>query len=200
MELITRIYGILFVAGEVGVSRQELAETLNVKLQAIDEEIQQLHLNLQNDTLSPIELVNYNQKYRLVTKKELENDVEAFAQAPFSQNLTRASIETLAIIAYRQPITRMAIDEIRGVQSSGLIQKLIGRDLVKETGRIEAPGRPVLYGVTDYFMDYFGLETLDDLPPVEPLALNTQLASDELFNIKEWDIELYADDLETGDD
>lgn len=193
-ELIKRVFGILFVAGDQGVSRQELAQSLNLPINTIDGSLEQLKLNFQTDLLSPLELVNFNQRYRLITKSELAEDVESFAQAPFSQNLTRAMIETLSIIAYRQPITRMAVDEIRGVSSSSMIQKLISRDLVKEIGRIEGPGRPVLYGVTDYFMDYFGLKTLEDLPEIEPIALNAELASEELFDLKEWPIELYEDE------
>lgn len=194
MELITRIHGILFVVGDEGITRQQLANTLQVNLQEVDVALEQLTLNLQYDELSPIEVVSYNQKYQLVTKQALADDVEAYAQAPFTQNLSRASVETLAIIAYRQPITRMAIDEIRGVQSAGLIQKLIGRNLVKEIGRIDAPGRPVLYSVTDYFMDYFGLKSLDDLPEIEEIALNAQLATEELFNLKEWNVELFEEE------
>lgn len=199
-ELIKRVFAILFVAGDEGVSRQELAQSLQETISEIDQSLEQLKLDLQTDEYSPLELVNFNQRYRLITKRELAQDVESYAQAPFSQNLTRAAIETLSIIAYRQPITRMAIDEIRGVSSSSLIQKLISRDLVKEIGRIEAPGRPVLYGITDYFMDYFGLKSLEDLPEIEPIALNAELASEELFNLKEWPIELYEDENNQGED
>lgn len=199
-ELIKRVFGILFVAGDDGVSRQELAQSLEEPISNIDDCLEQLKINFQTDDSSALEVVNFNQRYRLITKKELAEDVEKYAQAPFSQNLTRASIETLSIVAYRQPITRMAIDEIRGVSSSSLIQKLISRDLIKEIGRIEAPGRPVLYGVTDYFMDYFGLKTLDDLPEIEPIALNAELSSEELFDLKEWPIELYDEENNQNED
>lgn len=199
-ELIKRVFGILFVAGDDGVSRQELAQSLEEPISNIDDCLEQLKLNFQTNDSSALEVVNFNQRYRLITKKELAEDVEKYAQAPFSQNLTRASIETLSIVAYRQPITRMAIDEIRGVSSSSLIQKLISRDLIKEIGRIEAPGRPVLYGVTDYFMDYFGLNTLDDLPEIEPIALNAELSSEELFDLKEWPIELYDEENNQNED
>ncbi|MGO1931411.1 MAG: SMC-Scp complex subunit ScpB [Ruoffia tabacinasalis] len=199
-ELIKRVFSILFVAGDDGVSRQELAQSLEEPISSIDDCLEQLKLNFQTDDSSALEVVNFNQRYRLITKKELAKDVEKYAQAPFSQNLTRASIETLSIVAYRQPITRMAIDEIRGVSSSSLIKKLISRDLIKEIGRIEAPGRPVLYGVTDYFMDYFGLKTLEDLPEIEPIALNAELSSEELFDLKEWPIELYDEENNQNED
>lgn len=196
MNLIKRVHGILFVSGQEGVSREHLANSLNATIKEIDEALQQLKLNLYSDEDSPIELGNFNQHYVLVTKKDVEQDVITYAQSPYKNTLTRAAIETLAIIAYRQPITRLLVDEVRGVSSASMIQKLIGRDLVKEVGRVEAPGRPVLYGITNYFMDYFGLESLDDLPEIEPLELNSESAVEELFSTKNWQIELY-DDLET---
>lgn len=211
MELITRLHGIIFVTGIEGVSRKDLAASLQVPLNQVTEALQQLQLNLQEDSLSPVELVNYNDQYRLVTKSELAPDVESYAHSPFTQKLSRAAVETLAIVAYRQPITRMGIDEIRGVSSITMLQKLLARDLIREVGRLEAPGRPVLYGVTDYFMDYFGLKSLEDLPNIEPLNLNDEVTSDELFNTKQWQISLddevsYQDapfldsDLEEGEE
>ena len=211
MELITRLHGIIFVTGIEGVSRKDLAASLQVPLNQVTEALQQLQLNLQEDPLSPVELVNYNDPYRLVTKSELAPGVEAYAHSPFTQKLSRAAVETLAIVAYRQPITRMGIDEIRGVSSITMLQKLLARDLICEVGRLEAPGRPVLYGVTDYFMDYFGLKSLEDLPNIEPLNLNDEVTSDELFNTKQWQISLddevsYQDapfldsDLEEGEE
>lgn len=195
MKLIKRVHAILFVAGQEGVSRQQLANSLQVPMKEIDEALQQLKLNFDSDDETPIELVNFNQHFLLVTKKDVVKDVEVYAQSPYKNTLTRAAIETLAIIAYRQPITRLAVDEIRGVSSASMIQKLIGRDLVKEVGRVEAPGRPVLYGITNYFMDYFALESLEDLPEVEPLALNSESAVEDLFSTKNWQIELF-DELE----
>ena len=211
MELITRLHGIIFVTGIEGVSRKDLAASLQVPLNQVTEALQQLQLNLQEDSLSPVELVNYNDQYRLVTKSELAPDVESYAHSPFTQKLSRAAVETLAIVAYRQPITRMGIDEIRGVSSITMLQKLLARDLIRGVGRLEAPGRPVLYGVTDYFMDYFGLKSLEDLPNIEPLNLNDEVTSDELFNTKQWQISLddeasYQDapfldsDLEEGEE
>lgn len=194
MNLIKRVHGVIFVAGVEGVSREQLANSLGATLLEVDDALQQLKLNLQTDENSPVELANFNEQYRLVTKAELQSDVEQYAQSPFTQKLTRAVIETLAIVAYRQPITRMGIDEIRGVSSANVLQKLLTRDLIKEVGRVEAPGRPVLYGVTHYFMDYFGLNSLNDLPQVEPLALNDELASDELFSTKKWQLELFEDE------
>ena len=176
MKLEKRILGIIFVAGDEGVTYQELAQTLAADLNVIQDKVSLLMEWFDRNENSPVKLTYYNQSLRFVTKSE------------FNQALSKAAIETLAIIAYRQPVTRMTVDEIRGVNSSSLIQRLINRDLVQEVGRIEAPGRPVLYSVTDYFMDYFGLESLADLPEIEPLALNAQLVSDELFELYPWQL------------
>ena len=199
MEIKQRILGLIFVAGEQGVSLDQMSQLLDINPSEIEEALKDLTLLLRESKLSPVNLVTYNQHYKLVTKRKLKDDLESFAQAPFNQNLSQAAVETLAIIAYRQPITRLAVEEIRGVASANMIQKLIHKDLVKEIGRVSGPGRPFLYGVTDYFMDYFALESLEDLPEIEPLALNAELASEELFRTKEWQIELF-EDSEEGDD
>lgn len=192
--LIRRIHALLFVAGEEGISRENLAAVLEQPLQSIEKALVELRLRLNNDQASPIELVHFNNIYRLLTKSDLESDLELFAQSSLKQALSRAAIETLAIIAYRQPITRMEIDGIRGVSSQAMVQKLLMRDLIKEVGRIEAPGRPVLYGVTPYFMDYFALESLDDLPAVQPLSLSSLPVSESLFSTKEWDIDWFEEE------
>lgn len=200
VSLIKRIYGILFVVGDEGVTLERLAKSLDVSQDDIQESLNQLKINLQSDSNVPIELVNYNQYYQLVTKQELESDIVKFAKAPFNQRLTRAAIETLAIIAYRQPITRMGVDEVRGVSSQSMLHNLLGRDLIQEVGRVEAPGRPVLYGTTDYFMDYFGLSSLEELPEIEPLALDAQLVSEELFDQSQWKLEVIDVDKKSEED
>lgn len=190
MTLMKRLYGIIFVAGAEGVTLEQCAQTFQLPLDTIRESILELQLVIQQNNQLPYELVNINETYRLMTRAELAPDIEKFAQAPLNQTLSRAAIETLAIIAYRQPITRVGIDTIRGVSSVTMLQKLMARQLIKELGRLEAPGRPVLYGVSDYFMEYFGLQSLEDLPALTPLSLNDELASDALFNLKEWQIEM----------
>lgn len=196
MSDIKRVAGLLFVVGDQGIKREELAHSLKLPLQHVQASLNEIQLRLEYDPDSPLQLENYSGRYVLVTKADLEEDVKAYAQSPYSQTLSRAAIETLAIIAYRQPITRLAIDEIRGVNSQGMIQKLLSQDLIKEVGRVESPGRPFLYGVTDYFMNYFGLESLEDLPEIEDLAVHSQLASEDLFEMKEWQISLFEEEEE----
>lgn len=190
MNLMTRIQGILFVSGDQGVSLHDLSEALAVDKPTIEHALQDLTLQLRHSNESPVELVMTNQCYRFVTKPMLQDDVEQFAQNAVQQPLSRAAIETLAIIAYRQPITRVGVDEIRGVSSANMIQRLISRHLIREIGRVEAPGRPYLYGVTTYFLDYFGLNSLNELPPIEQIALNVELSSEKMFKEKQWVIDL----------
>ena len=193
-SLFKRLFGILFVAGDTGVRLDDLSETLEESSEAILACLDTMNDQLRGSLDLPIELVNYNQHYRFITCSELAEDVKKFAQIPLNHQLSKAAIETLAIIAYRQPITRLEIDHIRGVSSSAMIQKLILRDLVRDMGRLEAPGRPVLYGVTPYFLEYFGLTCLEDLPPIEPIELHGETIHQSLFSNKEWEVR--TDELE----
>ena len=102
-----------------------------------------------------------------MTKPALAELVKKYLNSNNITELTGAALETLAIIAYKQPITRIDVDEIRGVQSSSMIQRLQLLELIKENGRLDAPGRPILYVTTDKFLDYFGLESLDQLPELD---------------------------------
>lgn len=192
--MIRELAAILFLVGEEGVSLKTLTETLGQEPAILKEGLQQLKVTLESWSDSPVKLVRFGDRYQLITHADLKDLVERFAQSPLQQKLSRAAIETLAIVAYRQPITRMSVDEIRGVSSQAMLQKLVGRDLIREVGRIDGPGRPVLYGVTDYFLNYFGLESLDDLPPIEELALNSQTTSQALFDVKQWEVQLFDEE------
>lgn len=189
MENLQRISGIIFVAGDEGVTFAQLQDCLQLDEKDLINDIHELSELLKKSEVSPVELQLVNDRYRYATKKYLNDDITQFAQQPLKQKLSRAAIETLAIIAYRQPITRLGIDEIRGVSSQNMIQKLTGRNLIQSVGHVDAPGRPLLYAVTDYFMDYFNLSSLDQLPDIEPLALNTELVTDTLFNEKLWHLD-----------
>lgn len=190
-SLIQQLYALLFVAGGEGVTLQVLQDTLDLPIDQVEAGLESLAHKLSLDMENPLEVTQYGEAYVLVTKQEMDPLLEHFAQSPLQQKLSRPAIETLAIIAYRQPITRMSVDEIRGVSSAAMIQKLQLRDLVKEVGRVDGPGRPVLYGVTEYFLNYFGLSSLKDLPPIESLALNSQTVTEDLFDMKRWQIDLF---------
>lgn len=103
----------------------------------------------------------------MTTSYDVADVVEKYYQKDLSKTLSQSALEILAIVAYRQPITRVEIDEIRGVNSAGAIQTLIWRGLVKTSGKKDVPGHPNLYVTTDYFLQYFGYESLADLPVIE---------------------------------
>lgn len=111
----------------------------------------------------------HGKKVQLVTSPEISNYVEAFLGIEITTTLTQASLEALAIIAYRQPISRPQIDEIRGVNSDGVVRNLLNKGLIEEVGRSESAGRAVLYGTTADFLGYFGLTSLDELPAFDLL-------------------------------
>ena len=104
--------------------------------------------------------------YQLVTKKEYSPYLKKLVDSPHTSTLSQAALETLAIIAYKQPITRMEIEEIRGVKTERPLHTLVGKALIKEVGRVEGAGRAYLYGTTKEFLDYFGLKNIEDLPPL----------------------------------
>lgn len=194
MSLTTRMHALLFVAGQEGISIAQMAQALAADELVIEQSLDDLKILLFNDESSPVQLNQFGNYYQLVTKALFQPDVESFAKAPFQQTLSKAAIDTLAIIAYKQPVTRMTVDDIRGVSSSSMISMLVKRDLIKEVGRLEAPGRPLLYGVTDYFMDYFGLEHLTDLPELSPIHLELSQTEEQLFEENNWQIEWFEDE------
>jgi len=158
---------LLFIAGEAGMKLNDLAQLTKATPDHVKASLKQLSERYLNDENSGLKLIETAETYRLVTKKKFSAVIEQYAQSPLTKKLSKASVETLAVIAYKQPITRMEIEDIRGVQLSSSLQKLKLRNLIHEIGRVEAPGRPVLYGTTDYFLDYFGLNDLTELPELE---------------------------------
>ncbi|MGX7029947.1 SMC-Scp complex subunit ScpB [Vagococcus zengguangii] len=168
-SLQSKIEALLFVVGQEGVSIDELAYYTQQPTSIIYQEIEHLMNKYQQDENSALNILEVGTQFVLTTKKEMAELLKDYAQSSLSHNLSQAALESLSIVAYKQPITRVEIDEIRGVQSAGSLQKLLSRNLIEERGRLDGPGRPILYGTTNYFMNYFGLETLNDLPSIEEM-------------------------------
>ena len=177
---ISVLEGLLFVAGDDGITLEEASYILEFEKSAVRQLLDELKKRLEDEN-SGLELLLTASHYKLVTKASLKSYIEKYAVSPYSSQLSQASLETLAIIAYKQPVTRVDIESIRGVQSSGSIQKLLLRDLIEEAGRLETPGRPKLYKTTAYFMDYFGLESLDALPDASDLFDLDSEEANQLF-------------------
>ena len=163
MNYIAILESILFVRGEEGITIEEISDLLDISNEDSLHHINDLILKY-NDNNSGIMIEKYGDYYKLVTKKEYKEYIERLVEIDNSNSLTEATLETLAIIAYNEPVTRIKVDEIRGVSSSHMIRKLVNCGLVKELGRSDLPGRPNLYGTTPLFLDHFGLKCIEELP------------------------------------
>lgn len=175
MSNLAKIEGLLFVSGDEGITVGELSSVTGFMKPAVMGMLEQLGEHYENDDDCALTLLHSGETYRLATKSSLADVLKTYFEKPLTSPLTQALLEVLAIIAYRQPITRVEIDDLRGVQSSGSIQKLVARGLVDTHGRLDVPGRPFKYVTTDAFLDYFGLQSLQDLPP-----LSEQMSLDEM--------------------
>jgi segregation and condensation protein B len=158
------IEALLFVAASP-VAVAQLAEALDHKTQEIEASLRSLDENYQQSR--GLRLQWHAGRVQLTTAPELSGAVEKFLGLEATARLSRAALEALAIIAYRQPITRPGVDAIRGVNSDGVMKSLLNKGLVQEVGRTEGPGRPILYGTTNEFLQHFGLSSLAGLPPYE---------------------------------
>lgn len=165
MDLTLRalIEGILFVFGEEGVSLMQLSEALAIEPTHIQSILREMQLNYSSEDYG-FELIIIQEHYKLISKAAVHDSVQRILSLAKTRQLSQSALETLAIIAYRQPITRTDIEEIRGVGCELMLKKLQAMDLINESGRAELPGRPILYEVTQSFLDVFKLMDLDQLP------------------------------------
>ena len=165
-SLMSKIEALLFVVGDEGMSAKQLAQLLDVDLMEIEAALSELETNYAEAEERGVTLKTLAGTYQLTTKPEMADTIKKLVENPNSQILSTASLEVLAIIAYKQPITRTEIEDLRGVKSERPIQTLSSRALVQEVGRAEGTGRAILYGTTKEFLNYFGLKDLTELPPL----------------------------------
>lgn len=163
------IEGMLYLAGDDGVDIKQIAGVLEISKKDAVLLMDQFTERYEKKELKGIVLVNFGGRYKLATNSEYFAYYQKMVEQS-SANLSNAALETLAIIAYNQPITRVGIEDIRGVGCDTMIRKLVAKALIKEVGREDSPGMPILYGVTDEFMDTFGLTSLDELPDLADIV------------------------------
>lgn len=168
MNLLGVLEGILFVVGDEGITLDAVCEIMNINAEEAKKLLLELRSSYESDNRG-IRISYLGDAFKLTTKKEHKEYYEKLIENPSTNLLSNAALETLAIIAYNQPITRVEIDELRGVSSSHMIRKLVAKGLVKEAGKSDMPGRPNLYKTTSEFLDYFGLATLSDLPEIKEI-------------------------------
>ncbi|WP_240636604.1 SMC-Scp complex subunit ScpB [Paenibacillus silvae] len=157
------IEGLLFLSGEEGLSVKQIAEIVDLRVELVTDAIEEMIREFSSQGRG-VQILKIAGVVQLGTLPEHAAYFEKLAYSPARTSLSQAALETLAIVAYRQPITRVEIEEIRGVKSERAIHTLVNKDLIVEVGRAEAIGRPILYGTTKSFLDYFGLASIKDLP------------------------------------
>lgn len=203
LEAITE--GLLFASGE-SVSVKRLCEVTETDEKTMTELLRLMETKYENDTSRGIRIIKLEDSYQLCTKREYYDYVKTLRDKKRRASLSNAGLEVLSVIAYNQPVTRSALEFIRGVNSDGALNNLITAGLVEEVGRLDAPGKPMLFGTTEEFLRCFNLTSLADLPDVEAeynfAGLNDELASegheteekDENTNVSDFEIEKFDDE------
>lgn len=172
-----RIEAILFVAGEP-VRVEDLAKALDVSVRAVENEIVKLRDEYDFHQRG-FTLKRFGHQVQLATRALYATDVVHLLQPVQKQSLSQAAMETLAVVAYKQPVTRAEVEQVRGVKCDYSLQSLMNKELIMEVGRKEALGRPILYGTTENFLAHFGLSTLEDLPPMPEIPQDEKKPEDD---------------------
>lgn len=170
--------GLLFLVGDDGLTVEQASKSMDISTKKAEQLFDALQKEYVDDSRG-FEIVRYGSRYRFLSKAFVHEAAKKLFSIDKISKLSNAALETLAIIAYKQPITRVEIEEIRGVGADVMIRKLEARGLIKEEGRSDAPGRPFLYSVTDEFMDAFKLLSLDELPDLPEFNKDN---NDDLFH------------------
>lgn len=180
----SKIEALLFVVGDDGLTIKQLAQLLNEAEELVLQSIDSLRTAYENDLTRGITLKEIAGVYQLTTKADLADTIQRLVENPTAQSLSQASLEVLAIVAYKQPITRVAIEDLRGVKCERPLQTLASRGLVKEVGRSEGTGRAILYGTTKEFLNYFGLNSIEEMPPLPEEEQSEMEQETDLFMTK----------------
>ena len=162
-ELYAAVEAMLFVSGEP-VQVPDMARALEIAPFQLEEALDRMEQAMAAQKRG-LTLKRFGQQVQLTTAAEQKPYIEKLLQPIQKQSLSQAALETLAIIAYRQPVTKLEMEQIRGVKCDYSVQSLMNKGLIQEMGRRETVGRPILYGTTDTFLSHFGLRTLNELPP-----------------------------------
>lgn len=177
--------GLLFAVGDEGITPAQVEYVLEVNKDEVNSLLLELKDRYQNIS-SGVTIIEVAGVYKMTTKKEHAHYLKRLIQNPHQRGLSNAALEVLAIVAYRQPITRHEIENIRGASSDNVLRKLLNFSLIEEGGRLEGPGRPILFKTTDEFLDYFGIKTLEELPELPFITPDFNLEEEsDLFNFSE---------------
>lgn len=165
--------GLLFVQGDSGLTLKEVMSILDLTEEEAKQLVYQLKVHYEEENRG-LRLSYLGNTFKLTTKQEHKDYYEKLLESPTTHTLSQAALEVLAIIAYNEPITRSTIDSMRGVESIFVLRKLLAKGLIKEAGKSDLPGHPILYKTTDDFLDYFGLSTKEDLPDINQIEMDSE--------------------------
>ncbi len=163
--------GLLYVQGDNGLTLKDVMDILNIDEDSAKELVYKLKSSYENENRG-LRLNYLGNTFKITTKEEHKEYYEKLLMSPSTHVLSQAALEVLAIIAYNEPLTRGQIEEMRGVDSSYVLRKLLAKGLIKEAGRSDLPGHPILYKTTDDFLDYFGLSSKEDLPDISNIEVD----------------------------
>lgn len=191
-SLISKLEAMLFAAGDP-VEASKLAEVLDIDIETVTKMLGHLDA-LYDERESGLMLIKIDNKYQLCTREKHSEEVRKLLEIKKNTPLSNAAFEVLAIIAYNKTVTRSFVEQVRGVDCSGPISSLVQKGLIEEKGRLDLPGRPLIYGTTDRFLRCFSLNSLDDLPELPK--------TEEVENIAKDDSQtsLFDDDNKKADD
>lgn len=183
------IEGLLYVQGDLGLTLKQIEEILEID----EEQAKEAVLNLKNYYVENNRGLRINflgNTIKLTTSEEHKEYYKKLIEDSSTNNLSQSALETLAIIAYNEPITRASVDSLRGVDSSYVMRRLLAKGFIKECGKSDLPGRPTLYKTTDEFLDYFNLSSKEDLPDISTLEVEENNEAKDLYTsiYKERDI------------
>ncbi len=165
--------GLLFVVGEDGLTLDQIEDVLEVDEETSRNLIMELKKDYEDESRG-LRIDFLGNRFKLTTKFEHKAYYQKLLENPETNFLSQAALETLAIVAYNEPITRVQVDNIRGVSSTSIMRKLVAKGFIKEVGRSDIPGRPILYETTHEFLDYFGLSSIEDLPNIDDIMQNVE--------------------------
>lgn len=180
VSLLGVLEGILFVVGEEGITLKKICEILDISLEEAKNLLKELRSTYESENRG-IRISYLGDAFKLTTKQEHKEYYKKLVENPENNLLSASALEVLAIVAYNQPITRVEIDEMRGVSSTHMVRRLVAKGLLKEAGKSTMPGRPNLYKTTSDFLDYFGLATIEDLPTIDRSKYGNDEQEKDLF-------------------
>lgn len=184
MTIQSKIESLLFVVGDDGLTLAQLAAILERDKAEVAAQLAELKQQLDDDDTRGITIKELAGTYQLVTKQSMAETIQKLVENPSTQSMSQASLEVLAIVAYKQPITRVEVEELRGVKCERPIQTLVSKGLIQEVGRVEGTGRAILYGTTSEFLNFFGLNDLRELPPLPDAEVDEASTEADLFMTK----------------